>query len=83
MYPPTERASMLPVRCRKCEAEIPRDARECPECGYDPAGTARDVGAVLLLLSVPLTVAIPPLGVLGMFVAVVVLGWSLLASPAG
>lgn len=83
MYPALERPTMTSGLCRRCGEAISPHADRCPECDYDPGGTARDVGAVLLLLSVPLAIAVPPLGVLGLFVAVVVLGWSLMASPAG
>ncbi|WP_290811526.1 hypothetical protein [Halovivax sp.] len=68
--------------CRRCDEQIARDAEPCPECGYDPAGTAKDVAAILLGLSVPALLAFPPVGVLGLFVGVLLFGWGLLASPA-
>ena len=68
--------------CRRCDEEIPRDVDECPACGYDPTETARDAAAVLLVLSLPLLYAVPPAGVLTLFLTLCLYGYSLLASPA-
>ena len=68
--------------CRRCDAEIPRDASRCPECEYNPGGAAKDVAAIGLGLSVPLLYVVPPAGVLLVMVGVLLFGWSLLASPA-
>lgn len=69
------------VSCRQCGAEIALLADECLACGYDPAGTARDAAAVVLAFGVVLTIAVPPAGVLALFVGVVLVGWSFLRTP--
>lgn len=68
--------------CRRCGEEIPRDVEECPECGYDPSGTARDVAAVILAFGVVLAIAVPPLGVFALFLGVILFGWSFLRTPS-
>ena len=68
--------------CRRCDETIPRDVPACPECGYDPAGTARDFAAVVLAFAVVLLIAVPPAGVLAVFVGITCYGWSALAEPA-
>lgn len=67
--------------CRRCDAELSRDADACPECGYDPAGVAVSLGAVVLVLGVPVAYVVPPAGALAIFLGLCLLGWSALRTP--
>ncbi len=74
---------MKPVYyCRRCEAEIPRDVDECPECGYNPQSIVWTVGAIALLVGGGLLLVSPPVGLLGVFLGVIAICGSYLASPA-
>ncbi|MFW6318421.1 MAG: hypothetical protein ACOC06_08150 [Halorubrum sp.] len=69
--------------CRRCDERIPRTADVCPECGYDPGGTVRDLSGVALAFGVILAVVYPPLGVLGLFVGACLFAFSYLTTPTG
>ncbi|WP_254863282.1 hypothetical protein [Halovivax gelatinilyticus] len=68
--------------CRRCDEEIPPDVEPCPACGYDPGGSAKDLGGICLGLSVPLLYAVTPAGVFLVFVGLLCFGWGLLATPS-
>ena len=74
---------MKPVYlCRRCEEEIPRDVDECPHCGYDPQSIVWRFGVGALLFGGALALVSPPLGLLGVFVGLIAVPGSYLASPA-
>ena len=74
---------MKPVYfCRRCEAEIPRDVEECPECGYNPKSIVWRIGVGALIFGGALTFVSPPVGLLGVFVGIIAVVGSYLASPA-
>lgn len=69
--------------CRRCDAEISRTADVCPECGYDPGGSARDVAGLLLAFGLFMLLFVPALGVFALFLGVCLLGFSYLTTPTG
>ena len=75
---------MKPVYfCRRCDAEIPRTAEECPECGYHPQSIVWRFGVGALIFGGALALVSPPVGLLGVFVGIIAICGSYLASPAG
>lgn len=74
---------MKPVYfCRRCEEEISRNVEECPHCGYHPQSIVWRVGVGALLVGLGLVVVSPPIGLFGLFVGVLAICGSYLASPA-
>ena len=69
--------------CRKCNAEVERDADQCPSCGYFPASVARRFAIGLFIFGGAATYFFPPIGIFGIFVGLMAYGWSYLATPAG
>ncbi|RQG95076.1 hypothetical protein [Natrarchaeobius chitinivorans] len=75
---------MKPVYyCRRCDEEISRTADECPHCGYYPQSIVWRIGVGALIFGTPIVFVSPPIDLFLVFVGVLAICGSYLASPAG
>ncbi|SDR28733.1 hypothetical protein [Natronobacterium texcoconense] len=68
--------------CSRCEEEIPRDVYECPHCGYNPKSIVWRIGIGALVFGTGIAFISPPIGLFGVFVGILAVGGSYLATPA-
>lgn len=69
--------------CRKCLEDVSRMESSCPECGYNPGSVIRRTAIGVLFFGGALGLLFPPVLVFSLFLALVLFGWSVLATPAG
>lgn len=68
--------------CGACEERLDPMEATCPHCGYEPGEIVKDVAAVLGVFGLILLIPMPPAGVFGLILAILLFGYSFLRTPA-